>query len=102
MNVEEPDELAKNTLTQLVESLDVIRGFPMDALGIDLFSESGDLLVFSDPKPAMNHRLVHFHMELKPIDMGAIPKGLISAQKRASKMKGAFGDLGMSKVSPCH
>jgi hypothetical protein len=60
-NAEEADEFTKNALTQLLESSHVIRGFQVNALRIDLPAESDDFfLVFGDPKPAMNHRLVDF------------------------------------------
>jgi hypothetical protein len=61
LNVEQPDEFTENTLTQLLESPHVIRGFEVDALWIDLPAEGGDFFfVFGDPKPPMNHRRIDF------------------------------------------
>ena len=72
MNAEQPDEFTENTLTQLLESPHVIRGFQVDALGIDLPAEGGDFsFVFGDPKPPMNHPLVDFQVKLKAIDIRA-------------------------------
>jgi hypothetical protein len=74
------DELRENTVTQLVEPLDVLWCFQVNALGIDLAAESDDFLpVFTHFKPAMNHRLIDFQVKLKTINVRAIPKGLIGA-----------------------
>ena len=80
MKAEQADELREYTVTQLVEPLDVLRCFQVNALGIDLAAESDDFLpVFTDFKPAMNHWLIHFQVKLKTINVRAIPKGLIGA-----------------------
>ena len=44
------------------------RCFQMNPLGIDGAAKGSDLLpVFSNSKPAMDHRLVHLQMELEGV-----------------------------------
>src|SRR5262245_36524482 len=94
LNAEEPDEFPENTLAQLLESSHMIRGFQVNALGIDLPAESNDFfLIFGDPEPAMNHQLVDFQVKLKAINVRVITEGLIGAEGRKSQMNRAFGDI---------
>ena len=72
----------------------MIRGFQVNAHGIDLPAESDDFfLIFGDPEPPMNHRLIDFQVKLKAIDVRAITEGLIGAEGRKSQMNSAFGDI---------
>ena len=80
LKAKQADELRKDAVTQLVEPLDVLWCFQVNALGIDLAAESDDFLpVFTHFKPAMNHRLIDFQMKLKTINVCAIPKSLVGA-----------------------
>src|SRR5262245_21353563 len=83
LKVEQADEFRENAVTQLLEPLDVLWCFQVNALGIDLAAESDDFFpVFTDFKPAMNHRLIDFQVKLEAIDIRAIPKSLVGAQRR--------------------
>src|SRR5215510_13198353 len=80
LNPKQAHELRENTVTQLVEPLDVLGGFQLNALGIDLAAESDDFLpILTHFKPAMNHRLIDFQVKLKPINIRPIPKSLVGA-----------------------
>src|SRR5262249_3529213 len=80
LNPKQAHELRENTVTQLVEPLDMLWGFQLNALGIDLAAESDDFLpILTHFKPAMNHRLIDFQVKLKPINIRTIPKSLVGA-----------------------
>jgi hypothetical protein len=94
LNAKQLDELSENTVTQLLEPPDVLGCFPMDALGIDLPAERADFFpVFSDAKPAMNHRLVDLQVKLQAVNVRVIAKSLIGTEGRKSEMNGASGDI---------
>src|SRR5262249_34884874 len=87
-------ELRENTVTQLVVPLDVLGGFQVNTLGINLATESDDFRpVLIHFKPAMNHRLIDFQMKLKTMNVRAIPKSLFGAYTRARKMDGLLWDV---------
>jgi hypothetical protein len=94
LHAEQLDEFAKHMIAQLMESLDVIRGFAVDPAGIDGPAEGGDfLLILGHPQPAMDHPFVDFEMELKAIDGGAVAKSLIGTNPGKGQVNRATGDI---------
>ena len=94
IDAEQVDESTEYALAQLIEPRHMLRRFAMNALGAVSAAKGSDFLsILRHAQPAMDHRLVDFQMKLKAVDIDAVTKSLIGAQRRESEMAGSPGDV---------
>src|SRR5688500_15984347 len=91
LHSEQIDKSAEQAFADFAESRHMLRCFAVDLLDMMVAAQGGNFfLVLRNFQPAMDHRLVDFHVKLKAVDFCAVAKSLIGAERGESEMARAI------------